>query len=93
MTSLKFKLQTIDPTEILLLHDVLEQLKTKFPTQHFQDAESAVCRLKKWHILLSKQDQLGNICFCWFPSAMLVPIQEGTSMKWYFFVLYMKNNK
>ena len=44
MTSLKFKLQTIDPTEILLLNDVLEKLKTKFPTQHFQDAESAVCR-------------------------------------------------
>ena len=41
------------------------------------------CRLKSdvfRGILLSKQDQLGNICFSWFPSAMLVPIQVGTSM-------------
>ena len=41
------------------------------------------CRLKSdvfREILLSKQDQLGSICFCWFPSAMLVPIQVGTSM-------------
>ena len=41
------------------------------------------CRLKSdvfRGILLSKQDQLGSICFCWFPSAMLVPIQVGTSM-------------
>ena len=41
------------------------------------------CRLKSdvfRGILLSKQDQLGSICFCWFPSAMLVPIQVGTSV-------------
>ena len=50
------------------------------------------CRLKGdvfRRIFLSKQDQFGNICFCWFPSAMLVPIQVGTSMASLYKSLYI----
>ena len=61
-------------------HDVLEQLKINFHTNfRFKRVLGFVIEYA-WISKHAFVPKLGNRCFCWFPSAMLLPIQVATSM-------------
>ena len=61
-------------------HDVLEKLKTNFQKKlRFKRVLGFVIEYA-WISKHAFVPKLGNRCFCWFPSAMLLPIQVATSM-------------
>ena len=61
-------------------HDVSEQLKINFHTNfRFKRVLGFVIEYA-WISKHAFVPKLGNRCFCWFSSAMLLPIQVGTSM-------------
>ena len=76
------KIQTTKLSILLrfYFHDVLEQLKTNFQTNFRFKRVLGFVTEYAWISKHAFVPKLGNRCFCWFPSAMLLPSQVGTSM-------------